>query len=191
VQTLEVSHRVILDEVAKKLPIIDLRFETFYRYVGFFSNVYGSVPDINIPVEIHHVFTSSGLEYNTFQAAEEKAAESMIRSLERTFNFETKDLNWWNMRRFNRDSYNSCSGWRREKEENQQLRMKVDELTKGWRRTLERVDRMHDEIGFARSTALQDCEPETIEQSYEEISNSSFAAVNYGIVEFEETAGKY
>jgi hypothetical protein len=159
--------------------------------MGFFSNVYGSVPDMNIPVEIHHVFTSSGLEYNTFQAAEEKAAESMIRSLERTFNFETKDLNWWNMRRFNRDSYNSCSGWRREKEENQQLRMKVDELTKGWRRTLERVDRMHDEIGFARSTALQDCEPETIEHSYEEISNSSFAAVNYGIVEFEETAGKY
>jgi hypothetical protein len=119
VQTLELSHRVILDEVVKKLPVIDLKFETFYRYMGFFSNVYGYVSDMEIPMKIHHVFTSSVLEYSTFQAAEEKAAESMIRSLERRFNFETKDLNWWNMRRFNQDSYDSCSGWRREKEENQ------------------------------------------------------------------------
>jgi hypothetical protein len=159
--------------------------------MGFFSNVYGYVSDMEIPMKIHHVFTSSVLEYSTFQAAEEKAAESMIRSLERRFNFETKDLNWWNMRRFNRDSYNSCSGWRREKEQNHQLKMKVDEVTNGWRRTLERVDQTHDKITSAQSTALDYCEPEAIEQAYEDISNSSFAAVNYGIVEFEKIAGKY
>jgi hypothetical protein len=159
--------------------------------MGFFSNVDASVPDMKIPLKIHHISVSSGSEYNSFEAAEEKVAQSMIRSLERMFNFDTKDLNWWNMRRFNRDSYNSCTGWRREKEENQQLRMKVDELTKGWRRTLERVDQMHDKITSAQSNALEYCEPETIAQSYEEISNSSFAAVNYGIVEFEETAEKY
>jgi hypothetical protein len=61
--------------------------------MGFFSNVYGCVLDMKIPVKIHHVSVSSGSEYNTFEAAEEKAAESMIRSLERMFNFETKDLN--------------------------------------------------------------------------------------------------
>jgi hypothetical protein len=69
--------------------------------------------------------------------------------------------------------------------------MKVDQLTNGWRRTLERVDRTHDRITLAQSTALEYCEPEAIEQSYEEISNSSFAAVNYGIVKFEEIAGEY
>lgn len=114
---------------------------------------------MEIPIKIHHVFTSSGLEYNTFQTSEEKAAESMIRSLERKYKFETKDLNWWDMRRFNRDSYNSCSGWRRAKEENHQLRMKVDALTNGWRRTLERVDRTHDKIAIAQSTAFKYCEP--------------------------------
>lgn len=37
VQALEVSHRVILDEVVKKLPVIDLKFEKYYRYMFFLA----------------------------------------------------------------------------------------------------------------------------------------------------------
>jgi hypothetical protein len=85
-------------------------------YRGSFSDVDDDVPDAEIPVKIHHVFTSSGLEYSAAHAAEEKAAESLIHSLERDFKFETKDLNRWDMRRFNRDSHNSCNGWRSAKE---------------------------------------------------------------------------
>jgi hypothetical protein len=188
---LDVPHKILLQEVAKKLPVIGLKFNTYYRYLGFFSTVDADVPDVNIPVKLHHVFTSSGLKYSTANAAEEKAAESLIRSLERDFKFETKDLNWWNMRRFNRDSYNSCTGWRAAKEENHELKMRVDALTNGWRRTLERVDRVCDKAECARSTTFESCEPGVSESSSEEVSDLAFMTLTSGIAEFEQLGGKY
>lgn len=138
VRIMPVSRKVVLDEVLKGLPAMGPVFDTYMGYGGLFSDVRAFVFDPVTPVKLHEVFTSSGMEFNTVEKAEERAAEAMIRKLEREYKFETKDLNWENMRRFNNDSYNSCIGWRRAEEENQVLRMKVDALTKGWRRSLER-----------------------------------------------------
>jgi hypothetical protein len=76
-------------------------------------------------------------------------------------------------------------------EENDQLNMKVEALTNGWRRTVERVDRTHDKICSAQSTAFEYYEPGAAEQTYEEISNSAFADVTDSIAKFEAVAEKY
>ncbi|KAM0847183.1 hypothetical protein ACQ4PT_055175 [Festuca glaucescens] len=183
-----VSRKVVLDEVVKGLPAMGPVFDTYLRYGGFFSDVRVFVFDPVITVKLHEVFSSSGIEFSTAEKAEERAAEAMIRKLEREYKFETKDLNWENMRHFNNDSYNSCVGWRRAEEENQVLRMKVDALTKGWRRSLESIDCGHQHIVCAQSTAFEYCEPGAADRAYEQIESFASVAIHDGIQQFEEVA---
>jgi hypothetical protein len=82
----------------------------------------------------------------------------MVFKLERDYKFEIKDLNWQNMRRFNNDCYNSCVGLHRAEEEDEALRMKVEALIKGLRRTLENIDITYQHVTCVQSTAFEYCD---------------------------------
>jgi hypothetical protein len=112
-------------KLVKEIHACDLVFETWSRYSGFFSHVWVYVPDPAALGKLCEEFCSSCEEFRTAEEAEEKAAERMTQTLERSCNFETKDLNQEDKRRFRVDSCNSCVGWRGVKEENKALKMKV------------------------------------------------------------------
>lgn len=154
-----VSLKGMLADLVRQLPAFDPLFDTWYRYGGFFSHVRVYVPDLAVPVKLHEEFSSSVREFRTAEEAEEKASEGMIRTLEKNYNFEVKDLNWWDKRQFHFNSYNSCTGWRRAEEENQAFKMKVEALTSGWRRTLEGLDRWCDLVPSAGYASPEDALP--------------------------------
>lgn len=130
----------MLVDLVKKIPAGDPRFVTWFRYSGFFSHVWVDVPDAADPSRFREEFCSSFHEFQTAEEAEEKAAGNMIRSLENSCKFETKDLNWEMKRCFHINSYNSCIGRRGGNEEIRSLKMKIEELKNGWRSTLEAVE---------------------------------------------------
>jgi hypothetical protein len=136
---MDLSRKAMLVDLVGKVHAVEPKFVTWRRYTGFFSNVHVFVFDLEIPVKLNEVFVSSGVEFETTEKVEERAAEAMIRKLERDYKFEAVDLNWLRMRHFNMEGCNSCAGWRQAQKEIEELKIKVDALTKGWRRTLEEL----------------------------------------------------
>jgi hypothetical protein len=176
VRTIEISRRDALSSILKKFPACGPKFVTWFRYGGYFSNIHVFVFDLEIPVKLNEVFTSSGVEFPTEDEAEERAAEAMIRKLEWLYKFEVVDLNWRNMRCFYRQNYNCCTGWRQAQEEIEELQIKVSALTKGWRRTLEGLDHACSMVPSEGMASPMD------------IAEGTF---HDGITEFEMVAGKY
>ena len=147
---------------------------------GFFSHVHVCVLDSANATKFREEMCSSLQEFSTAEAAEEKAAENMIRTLEATCNFEVKDLNWEMRRHFHIDSFNSCMGWRAAKDEICALKMKMEEMRKGWRSTLEGVERWCDYMRSCGVGYAEDAFPFVLQEGvtkFESVCEEKYSSV--------------
>lgn len=177
---ISLSRKSILLGLIKEIPARDPVFDTWYRYRGFFTHVRVYVPDLADATKFREEFCSSFQEFSTAEEAEEKAAENMIRILEATCKFEVKDLNWEMKQRFHVDSFNSCTGWRAAKDEICALKIKMEEMRKGWRSTLEGVDRWCDHIRSCGVGYAEDAFPFVLQEGvikFESVCEEEYSSV--------------